>query len=284
MSLSGDKKQHILELLSYEREFRDYQDIPKFVSEILELKPKEYSSQQLAWDEPRYTWIKNHIPADIKSVVEVGSSLGYFSLRLAHEMSVEVTGFEPVKEYTKLGNLFAEISSLKDKVRFFDEEINLATISSLPEADLHISLNVLHHAGNFYDADVFSTFESWTDYAVSYLTKIRKKYRYLIFQCGNSAKGTAHFPGIEAVQSLEQILKRAGYSVNAIGVIGDLAEIKYASYSSYSEKEIPKIWCKRNEEKKLVDYFDGYNLVATLPYGTLQRPLFFCERSDDGSN
>ena len=273
-----EKVSRIKEILKYQDKFLAYQDLPPFLHDLYEKNDIDYSSHQLAWDKPRLDWMFKALPTTIKTAVEVGSSLGYFSLMLSHERAINVTAFEPVIEYAELSNILASLGNLEEKAYFHGTGVTLRDIFQLPDSDLHVSLNVLHHAGNFYDSEEVKAYGSWLEYANAYLTKISEKFPFLIFQCGNSARGVAHFEGEQAVDVLVKLLESSGYSVRAVGIIEDPSKITYSSYSRDELEHAPRISCARNPKTDLVDYFKDKLYIGSYKYGTLQRPIFFCQK------
>ena len=270
----------IQQILQYQDKFLAYQELPPFFYDLIEKRDISYSSQQLAWDRPRYDWIRKSLPLTIKTAVEVGSSLGYFSLMLSYDLAIKITSFEPVAEYAELSNILAELGGLREKAFFHNTGVTLRDIPKLPSADLHISLNVLHHAGNFYDSEEVESHGSWLKYANAYLTELSHKFPYLIFQCGNSARGNAHFEGGRAIDVLLELLETSGYLVRAVGVIENPSQITYSTYSKDESELAPRISCVRNPKTYLVDYFKNEDYIGSYKYGTLQRPIFFCVKND----
>ena len=273
-----EKISRIREILKYHDKFLAYQELPPFLQSLFEKSDINYSSQQLAWDKPRLDWIFKALPTTIKTAVEIGSSLGYFSLMLSHDRGVNVTAFEPVTEYAELSNILASLGNLEDKACFHGTGVTLRDIYQLPDADLLVSLNVLHHAGNFYDSEEVKAYGSWLKYANAYLTKISEKFPFLIFQCGNSARGIAHFEGEQAVDVLVELLEASGYLVRTVGIIEDPSKITYSSYSRDELRHVPRISCTRNSTTALVDYFKNKQCIGSYKFGTLQRPIFFCQK------
>ena len=58
------------------------------------------------------------------------------------------------------------------KVKFHSTPIKLNDIAKLKKADLLIELNVLHHAGSFYDQRNVSSVGDWRKYAINRLLEI----------------------------------------------------------------------------------------------------------------
>ncbi len=272
-------KDRIKTLLTYDQKFRRYQAIPDFLLENLGLNLRNYASEQLAWDEPRYRWIVENLPPDVNSVIELGSSLGYFCLRLAHDQGCSATGYEPVSAYTEVCNLFAEVAGLDSRLKFRDDPAILEYLPNLAPADLLVSLNVMHHAGNVFDREIVEELGGWQNYAVTYLSRLTEIAPHLVIQTGNSAHGVAHFPSEDAVAFTAALLNDAGWHVDAIGVVEDFDNVSYRTYPGAAAADVPRIRCRRNRDTGLVEYRRGDDLVAELPYGTLQRPMFACTRA-----
>jgi len=150
-------------------------------------------------------------------------------------------------------------------------------IEELPQADVLINLNVIHHAGRVFDCDVVTRLGGWAAYAQSYLEKLSHKGRYLFFQTGNTWPAARLFQNTEAPEFLSGILGRSGWRVIDVGIFDKLPELTLSSYSLTMMASIPRIWCQRNTTTDLVDYYHERNLLASFPTGLAQRPLFFCE-------
>jgi len=279
MCRQGEKLERIRALLTYDGHSGHYQAIPEFVATQLGSIAESYSSEQLPWDEPRFAWIDANLPRNVASITELGSNLGYFGLRLSYERNVNVNGFDPVKPYAEIGNLFASLTGIDGRVRFHGKPVGLADIESLPSADAVICLNVLHHAGNLFDLDQVTAHGSWAAYASEFLSRLSVKYNHLIFQTGNSVKGIAYFPSEHAVPVTADLLGNSGWNVNMIGVLTEFSTIRYQSFELDKLKLIPRVRCQRNVISGLVEYYSNGSLLAELPYGALQRPLFYCRRS-----
>lgn len=279
MSNHAELIDSVRSLLEYNAHSRRYQSIPDFITRQIGRAASEYSSEQLAWDEPRYVWIDANLPHDVASAVELGSSLGYFSLNLSHQRNMEVTGYERVQEYARACNLFATIAGIDARARFQAASVGIEDVPKLPRADVLISLNVLHHAGNVFDSQAVAEHGGWVRYATEFLRCSSKKFRYLVFQTGNSVKGVAHFPSFEAVPFISDLLRTSGWIVRSIGIVTDFKSCKYETYEPSNINRLPRIGCHRNPNSGMVEYRENGNLLAELPYGTLQRPLFFCARS-----
>ena len=77
---------------------------------------------------------------------------------------------------------------------------------------------------------------------------------------------------------LVELLEASGYLVRTVGIIEDPSKITYSSYSRDELMHVPRISCARNPKTDLVDYFKNKLYVGSYKYGTLQRPIFFCQK------
>jgi len=279
--VSTEKIQALESLLNDVSErFNNYQRIPQpILDQHPELGDLSYQQNQLVLDEERYRWLlENGEIAKGMSVVELGASLGYFSLSLAKSFDANVTAYEPIKEYSQATQLIAEISSIDNQLKTKPFGPCLEDLDGIPESDLHINLNVLHHGGNVFDREKAEELGGWRNYAKTYLSKLATKAKFLFFQTGNVADGVGLFPGLESVPYLKNLLEESGWEVVAVGVNQNLPELNYTTYKGEGMVKAPLYHCARNTETNLVDYFQNDQKVASLETGLAQRPLWFCRR------
>jgi hypothetical protein len=258
----------------------NYQDLESLV-QVLSGKPHlvGYKHEQIPLDEERYQWLKGRIAgvAGARSVLEIGGNLGYICLRLVQELGLQATCLEPIEDYVRISNWLARGFGLEHLYQSRRAFVLWENIEHLPQVDVLINLNVIHHAGRVFDCDVVARLGSWGAYAQSYLEKLAYKGRYLFFQTGNTWPSARLFGNTEAPEFLAGILGRSGWRVIDIGICAKLPELGLSSYSLSELGSIPRIWCQRNATTDLVDYFHESRLLASFPTGLAQRPLFFCE-------
>ena len=228
------------------------------------------------FDGPRYGWLTRNLDLAGLSVVEAGANLGYFALSLAAEYGGPVRALEPVAVFSEACALIARLCGLKDQVTCINEGLALDDIEGLPETDLIVLLNVLHHAGTVFDADRIAALGGWEAYAREYLARLGRRAVWLFFQIGNTARGEALFPGREAIPFVHTLLTVAGWTVEKIGIVEDFERLSLSTVTPEAIAELPRIWCRRNPESGLVDYFEGERLLASLATGMAQRPLWLC--------
>jgi hypothetical protein len=279
--LSQDVLLELKELLPQEKgEHHNYQDLESLVQVLSgEQHSVGYTQEQIPLDAQRFQWIKARIAAiaGVRSVLEIGGNLGYLCLRLMQELGVQATCVEPIEDYVRISTLLAKGFGLAHLYRGRPALVLWDNLAELPQADVLINLNVLHHAGRVFDNDVVARLGGWGAYAQSYLEKLSHKGRYLFFQTGNTWPSARLFGNTEAPEFLADILNRSGWRVVDVGICDKLPQLTFSSYPFSQMQSIPRIWCQRNPSTDLVDYFQGNTLLASFPTGLAQRPLFFCE-------
>jgi hypothetical protein len=280
-ALSKELLKQLNELIPQEKgEHHNYQDLGSLV-QVLSGEPYllGYQHEQIPLDQERYQWLRTRIAsaAGVCSVLEIGGNLGYICLRLVQELGIRATCLEPIEDYVRISNLLAKGFGLEHLYQSRRAFVLWDNIEELPQADVLINLNVIHHAGRVFDCDVVTRLGGWAAYVQSYLKKLALKGRYLFFQTGNTWPGMRLFHNTEAPEFLSGILGRSGWRVIDVGIFDKLPELTLSSYSPSRMASIPRIWCQRNTTTDLVDYYYERNLLASFPTGLAQRPLFFCE-------
>jgi len=280
-ALSQDVLLELKELIPQEKkEHYNYQDLESLVQVLSgEQHSVGYTHEQIPLDAERYQWLKARIAslAGVHSVLEIGGNLGYLCLRLMQELGLQATCLEPIEDYVRISTLLAKGFGLAHLYKGRSAFVLWDNISELPQADVLINLNVIHHAGRVFDCDVVARLGGWAAYAQSYLEKLSYKGRYLFFQTGNTWPSARLFENTEAPEFLADILSRSGWRVIDVGICDKLPRLTFSTYPLSHMQSIPRIWCQRNPSTDLVDYYQGRALLASFPTGLAQRPLFFCE-------
>ena len=269
------------QLGSFNELFSHYQQIPDFVFDKYfdENFEPEYEVKQLLLDAPRYKFLTSNLNCNNLSVVEIGSNLGYFCLSLAHDFDCRAKGFEPITNYQIAATLLAEICGLTELCRFSEKSISLADINYLPQADLYIELNVMHHAGVVFDKEYVENLKGWRNYTIAKLEAYRTKSKFLFFQTGNTANGNTLFPSSDAVTFTSEILQESGWEIQALGTIPDLSKLQYEKHNSKQLALGTTYVCSRNPTTNLVDYFFDGTLSASLITGLASRPIWLCRNT-----
>jgi len=254
--------------------FGNYQDLPSAVRRIC--PDLEYKKNQLSLDLPRWEFLRNQMRLESVRAVEIGSNLGYFCLQIAQQKKCEAFGYEPSGEFSEAASLMAKILNVSNRCVFFKKKIGLRNIHSLPQADLYIELNVLHHAGAIYDVEQADNRGNWRQYAVERLKRIRARSERLLFQTGNSRGKKTLFSPASSIVRIRRILEEAGWTPIAVGWIPDLSRLNYEIFTPREFHRIPLYRCVRNPLSGLVEYWLGTKLMAELATGLAARPIWFC--------
>lgn len=260
--------------------FSNYQDLPKFALNYLARAGVDidYRKDQLNLDNARFEFLSQHWPVQPGRVAEIGSNLGYFCLRLAHDFNCMTKGYEPIANYSRASSAIADLCELSDYCQFRADPVNIADIAKLEKVDLLIELNVLHHAGAVFDIDAVAARGGWRPYAVERLALLRMQTEVLFFQTGNTANGQALFPTEDAALYVADMLREAGWNILSVGAITDLAKFHYQSWSSQQLASVQTYRCHRDRTTNMVQYYLSDRLVGSLPTGLANRPIWICQR------
>ena len=262
--------------------FGNYQTFPKsFLKKFNNNLSSQYSINQVRLDNARYQFLAENIKLNNIDIVEFGSNLGYFCLSIAQDYDSFVTGYEPIENYSRCSQIISELMECEKKVKFHSMPVKLNDIAKFKKADLLIELNVMHHAGSFFDQESVSDVKDWEKYAISRLLEIKNRYRRIFFQTGNMLNGKALFPSELSVKYIYNLLKEAKWNIKKIGMISDLSSINY-KYNSYTEEqlnEIPQYKCRRDSMTNQVSYEEiQTKKVFFLKTGLANRPLWICDQ------
>ena len=259
--------------------FSCYQDIPDIVKEkIRYVEDTFYKQNQVSLDKPRYEFLINNLDLKNQRVIEIGSNMGFFLLNLAKDMGCRVKGFEPIETYTKATQLMSQIMEIQHLFEIFNQGISISDIDELPEADLIIELNVLHHAGNHYDSEFVRSSADWEEYATNRLSKLSKKSKYLFFQTGNVWNDESLFSTENSVDYIRKIITNAGWKTRAFATIRNLQQLNYVVGDPHDSSSFSTYKCERNIKTGLVDYYEHDSRAGELITGLANRPIWICEQ------
>lgn len=262
--------------------FGNYQTFPKsFLKKFNNNLSSQYSINQVRLDNARYQFLAENIKLNNIDIVEFGSNLGYFCLSIAQDYDSFITGYEPIENYSRCSQIISELMECEKKVKFHSMPVKLNDIAKFKKADLLIELNVMHHAGSFFDQESVSAVKDWEKYAINRLLEIKNRYRRIFFQTGNMLNGKVLFPSELSVKYIYNLLKEAKWNIKKIGMISDLSSInfKYNSYTEEQLNEIPQYKCRRDSMNNQVSYEEVQTKkVFFLKTGLANRPLWICDQ------
>ena len=163
--------------------FENYQEIPEFIlNKLLKESIKiKYKQNQLSLDKARLNFLTSNLKFFPEKVLEIGSNIGYFVFSLLNNFNCKVVAYEPIKDYAEIITLLSKFLKIEKQINVYSKAVKLKNIKSLPMSDLIIELNVLHHAGNYFDKSDVEKLGGWRKYALKRLRMYRKKNKIFIF-------------------------------------------------------------------------------------------------------
>jgi hypothetical protein len=120
---------------------------------------------------------------DLGTLIDLGGHSGFFAMSLIDVgMADAATVYDSNREALSAGRAAAEQMNIA-KVEFIERLIDLDFLKSMPAVDTVLCLNLLHHAGTLFDADIVLR-EGWEKYAQAWLGELRQKSRVLVLSLG----------------------------------------------------------------------------------------------------
>jgi hypothetical protein len=280
MDFGNQIKNDLMDILSFEGRFSHYQELAPCVQKRLKgLETlSSYQSNQLPLDSARYEWIESNLNIQNAKVVDLGANLGYFSIRLASERNCYVHAYEALPEYAKSIEMSSQICEVQDFLKVSTKSITLEDIKQLEPTDLFLHLNVLHHAGIFYDKNKIFNSNDWYQYALNHLKFLSNVSDRLLIQIGNMWGNQILFDSDRSIDYICELLSLSNWDVKKIGLINDFDNFTYETYLPEDFDDIPRISIWRNSQTKLVEYKHDNEIIAELKSGSAHRPIFLCEK------
>lgn len=198
-----------------------YQSVPAFMARKLGYQEEIHSLWRS--DAPRYDYIAERLDLGrCGTVADIGANTGFFSLNLAHARpELRIDAFEMNPRHAEFIALAAEAFDLSVNVR--SQSCDLVGIGRLPVFDVVFLLNVLHHAGFDFDADLKDDNATFEAYAVAFLSTLRTRTRRLVFQIGSNRGGDKKRPlfsrdnDAQRLAWISRTLRSAGWKIDAVG-------------------------------------------------------------------
>jgi len=263
----------LVDLLISESKHGSYQTLPpELITKIPNLKKYSFSKR---FDKQRYDWFSKTIDFRNKKVLDIGANVGYFSFCLNHDYNCENYAYEINKKHVEAISLIKEELDIYDeRFRCVNQGVTLNEISNLPDVDIILLFNVLHHAGDDFAKEEVLDINKWKQYAINYLKALSEKSKYLVYQAGRSWMGKAQYfcEETEVVNYQKNILAEAGWEIVEIGVVKNRKNINYVNYNSI--KKYPSI----KDYSWLTKGLAHYTNVKLNDYNFLIRPIFICQK------
>ncbi len=164
-----------------EEEHYEYLQLPESLARSLDFENKsDYKGVKA-----RYNYIKSFFQDhSFEQIVNIGGNCGYYSLSLLDDKLAEKAIVYDIKsDILELGEYMAEAMGLADRCKFAEKMINLDELKTLPDSDVLICQNVIHHAGDYFDEEKVKDM-GWGNYINVFLEKLREKYEYAVLAVG----------------------------------------------------------------------------------------------------
>ena len=158
-------------------------------------------------------FLKSHQP--LKRLIDIGGNCGYFSLSLLDEGLVEeVIVYDVVPDILNFGTQAARAMGLQEKASFKEYSVSLETLDQIPDGDVIICQNLIHHAGALFDQELVNKM-GWDKYANDFLKALRSKYKVGIFAMAYK-KGKPrnwNIPGFKRPERFREILLNSKWNI-----------------------------------------------------------------------
>lgn len=249
-----------------------YQNVPDFVSS--ELGYTESIDEGWRGDRPRLAFLAEcRTPARGEKWLDFGANTGFFTLSLAHDHPqtdfIAVEANPNHAHFIKRVALYFEMRNIE----VIQHAVGLRELQILPRSDFMLHLNVLHHAGHDFDADLVSEKDSFAGYALRYLSALRGITNGMLFQMGSNWGGNRTQPLVNATADMEKLatfdgwLRNSGWDQLAIAYAHRQGNgyIKYNRLNEYIAEQANNPSC-------------SWAFLDQFPGEFYRRPLFLCTR------
>jgi len=247
-----------------------YQNVPDFVS--AELGYTESIDEGWRGDRPRLAFLAEcRTPATGETWLDFGANTGFFTLSLARQfprtsfLAVEVNPnharfIERVANYFEMRN-----------VEVIQRAVGLRELPTLPRSDFMLHLNVLHHAGHDFDAELVPKKGDFAEYARRYLSSLRAVTNAMLFQMGSNWGGDRNQPLVDVRADAEKLatfgawLRDSGWTPIAIA---------YAHRREDGRAEYERLDGHAAEQSG--EGSPSWAFLDRFPGEFYRRPLFWC--------
>lgn len=271
----------VMDLITMNGKHANYQDLPRALKMNFyeEFKILNWNPNRL--DMPRLIWILDALKnKNIKSITDIGSNSGFFSVELQQSYDATCIAFEPHAPHADALSLIKELCDIEDsKLEVKNVGVALQDIEKLKGSDLLIFLNVLHHAGDDFDADQVKNLSDWRGYSKKYLECLSSKYDYMFFQLGNAWKGSAQklFDDQNFFTETVNLLEISGWRIESAGLIESFIDTpKYRTFSTKSGVIAQNVIREVSGIRKIIRYCAN-KISFDVDYKFLNRPIYLCK-------
>lgn len=251
-----------------------YQTLPDRLAEVLGVQFDV--NEDWRGDRPRYPVIKEYVEANsCESLIDIGANTGFFALSLAADLpGLKVTACELNKTHAKIIELLAEVGNYDIPVT--DRAADLENANKFGTFDCALHLNILHHAGQDFDAVHVPRLNDFESYAIEYLRSFRYTAKRMVFQMGYNWKGDKQHPIVARndqagkVRLTQRLMKSSGWVIErvAFAIKGKTSIV----YESFDPNELP---VSDIELQEWLNSKYGEGVWSEF----YQRPIWFCRVS-----
>lgn len=250
-----------------------YQNVPDFVS--AELGYTESIDEGWRGDRPRLAFLIGcRNPAAGETWLDFGANTGFFTLSLAHRFPQ--TSFLAVEANPNHALFIQRVAHYFEmrNVEVIQRAVGLQELQTLPHSHFMLHLNVLHHAGHDFDAELVPGRSAFAEYARRYLSSLRNVTNAMLFQLGSNWGGDRNQPLVDVRADAEKLatfgawLRDSGWTsfIAAYAHHHEKGRIEYENIDSLNTGQ-------SSEDKGSWPFLDRF------PGEFYRRPLFLCGRT-----
>lgn len=244
-----------------------YQNVPDFVS--AELGYTESIDEGWRGDRPRLAFLAEcRTPAEGETWLDFGANTGFFALSLARQFpQTSFLAVEANPNHARFIERVAHYFEMRN-VEVIQRAVGLRELTTLPRSDFMLHLNVLHHAGHDFDAELVPEKSSFAEYARNYLSSLHEVTEEMFFQMGSNWGGDRNQPLVDVRADAEKLatfgawLRDSGWSPLTI------------AYAHHGEGG--RIGYDRLDERA-AEQSGSWAFLDRFPGEFYRRPLFVCD-------
>lgn len=248
-----------------------YQNVPDFVS--AELGYTESIDESWRGDRPRLAFLATYrTPANGEVWLDFGANTGFFVLSLAHNFPQ--TSFFAVEANPNHARFIERVARYfgMHNIEVIQQVVGLRELLTLPRSDFMLHLNVLHHAGHDFDAELVPERKVFSEYARRYLSALSYVAGAMLFQMGSNWGGDRNRPLVDAradgvkLATFRAWLGNSGWNPHTVA---------YAHRDDGGRVEYEKLEDRSAEQHNSWSYLDRFSGEF------YRRPLFACDSTRD---
>jgi len=277
-------KNQLHDLYSQSSKHSAYQSIPEFVATALDYD--ERIVREWRDDKNRLGYILSKLaPSPGERWGDFGANTGFFAFTLANLCkNANIVAIEANESHAQFLRLVKK-SFQFGNVEVIEKSIGFDLIDEMGMFDVLLHLNVLHHAGADFDKQYVFDVETFLEYAVRYITKLKAVTKTLVFQMGSNLWGDKLNPIVRVGDDLSKLKLFSSLIFSAGFLIKHIAYPKKMKngtieYVDFPSEMIPKIRLGEEEHRwdEIKNILNAFRLNEHIGE-FYRRSLFICERN-----